>query len=147
MLGSYREGLWSNAMKALLLAVAIAAGAAATALAATETAAPANTGARECFSAVNWRGWKARDEHTMYLRVNTNDLYEVGFKHSCSRATSPGVHLVTVFRGSANVCSPIDLDIKVNDNFPGAIATPCIATSLRKLSDAEAKALPKEVQP
>lgn len=134
-------------MKALLIAVALAAGVGATALAATDTAAPAKPGASACFQSNDWQGWKAKDEHTMYLRVRMHDVYEVGFKQGCRAAQSPGAQLITVFHGANHVCNPIDLDIKVTDNTGSGFISPCIATSLRKLSSAEAKALPKKDQP
>lgn len=134
-------------MRAFLIAAAMAAGVAATAFAATEKPA---TGAPEhsaCFSSMQWKGWKAKDEHTMYIRVGLRDVYEVGFKQGCRQAQYPDAHLVTVFRGSNYVCRPIDLDIAVSDSGPGAISVPCIATSLRKLPAAEAAAIPKKYQP
>ncbi len=83
----------------------------------------------------------------MYLRVNNRDIYEVGFKHGCREATYPGKHLVTTQQVPGAICSAIDLDIKVADNSSPSFATPCIATSLRKLSTEEAKTIPKQFRP
>jgi hypothetical protein len=132
-------------MKAFLMAVALAAGLGATALAATETQ-PAAASERACFSARDWKGWKARDETTMYLKVGLHDVYEVGFKSGCRRMQDISAQLITVFRGSTTICGPLDLDIKVTDSA-GTPAVACIASSVRKLSDAEAKAIPKQFQP
>jgi hypothetical protein len=132
-------------MKTFLLAAALAAGFSAAAFAATET--PAKPAARACFFTSQWNGWKARDENTMYLRVGTKNVYEVGFKHGCRQATYPGMHLVTVQRTGGSVCSPIDLDIKVADSSSPSFATPCIATSLRKLTAEEANTIPKQFRP
>jgi Family of unknown function (DUF6491) len=136
-------------MKALLFAAALAVGAGAVSVASSQAATDTSPAAsqRSCFFSSEWRGWKSRDENTMYLKVGVNDVYEVGFKSGCRRAMSPGVHLVTVSRGSNSVCSPLDLDIKVAENTGPAFPSPCIATSLRKLSDAEAKAIPKKFRP
>jgi hypothetical protein len=131
-------------MRALLIAAALAAGLSAVAFAATETS--AKPAARACFFSSQWNGWKARDENTMYLRVGVKDVYEVGFKHGCRQATYSGAHLVTVQHTSGSICSPIDLDIKVADST-SSFTTPCIATSLRKLSAEEVKAIPKPFRP
>jgi hypothetical protein len=132
-------------MKTLLIGAALAVGISAAAFAATET--PAKPAARACFFSSQWRGWSARDEHTMYLRVGVKDVYEVGFKHGCRQATYPGKHLVTTQTVPGAICSAIDLDIKVADDSSPSFATPCIATSLRKLSTEEAASIPKKFRP
>ncbi len=136
-------------MKALLIAAALAVGAGAISIASSHAATDTSPAAskRSCFFSSEWRGWKSRDENTMYLKVGVGKVYEVGFKSGCRRAMSPGVYLITVSRPPNSVCSPFDLDIKVADNWGPSIATPCIATSLRKLSDAEVQAIPAKFHP
>jgi hypothetical protein len=132
-------------MKAFLMAVALAAGLGASALAATDPQ-PAAAPKQACFQARDWKGWKARDDKTMYLRVGLKDVYEVGFASGCRRMQDIGAQLITVFHGGTNVCGPLDLDIKVTDSS-GTPPVACIASSVRKLSAAEAKAIPKKLQP
>ena len=100
-----------------------------------------------CFFANEWQGWKAPNDHVMYVRVNMHDVYRVDFASSCHELTWPDSHLVTTFRGSDTVCTPLDLDIKVTQGGPGGIPEPCIASGISQLTPEEAKAIPKEFQP
>ena len=63
---------------------------------------------------------------------------------SCPTLLIPNAHLVTVFRGPTQVCSAVDLDMKVSD---GGIATPCLVDKITPMSPAEVKALPAKLQP
>jgi hypothetical protein len=126
-------------MKTLLAFAALALFAAAPAQAATPKT------PQSCFYSSQWTNWRAADRHTIYLRVRQRDIYEVKFRSACPEVTAPGAKLITVFRTGGLICKPIDLDIKVSTT-PGFKST-CIASSLRKLSPAEAKALPKKFQP
>ncbi len=127
-------------MRALALSLALAALAPIAASAQTSSAP-----ARQCFFSRDWRGWKAVDDKSMYIRIGLHDLYRVEFKNGCPGLTSPNAHLITQSRTGDNVCSALDLDIKVSD-LQG-FSTPCIATGLTKLSAAEAQAVPKRLQP
>ena len=49
-------------------------------------------------------------------------------------------------RGSGNICEAIDLDISAAVNG-GGLPSRCIVDKMVKLTPAEAKALPKKVQP
>jgi len=102
---------------------------------------------KRCFYAHDWQGWHAPNEHTMYIRVDMHRVYRVDFASSCQELTWPDVHLVTTFRGSDSVCSPLDLDIKVADSSPHSIATPCIASGLEELTPDEVAAIPKKDLP
>ncbi len=100
--------------------------------------------APQCFFDRDWRGWKAESDKVMYIRVDLNKIYKVGFSAGCPGLTSPNAHLVTHSR-SGSVCSALDLDIKVSD-LQG-FSTPCIASSLTPLTPQEAAALPKKLRP
>ncbi|HVV33415.1 MAG TPA: hypothetical protein VHC73_09330 [Vitreimonas sp.] len=102
---------------------------------------------RDCFSSTQWRGWSAPgDGDTLYLRVGLNDVYAVGL--------TPGTHLhrfgdqflVNQIRGSTQICSPIDLDLTLNDPH-GGIVRALVATSLRKLTPAEVEAIAPHDRP
>lgn len=77
-----------------------------------------------CFFASQWEGWKAPNAHVMYVRVNMHDVYRVDFASSCQELTWPDAHLITTFRGSNSVCTPLDLDIKVSEGGPGGFLNP-----------------------
>lgn len=99
----------------------------------------------QCFSAHDWQGWKATDDHSMYIRVRMHDIYRIDFAGSCPTLSWPGAHLVTVFRGSDNVCAPLDLDLKVSDGH--GIASPCMVSRITPVPYAEAAALPRKLLP
>jgi hypothetical protein len=101
----------------------------------------------KCFYANQWEGWKAANDHVMYVRVNMHDVYRIDFASSCHEMTWSDAHLITTFRGSDSVCTPLDLDIKVSDGGPGGIPEPCIASGITQLSPEEAAAIPKQFRP
>ena len=99
----------------------------------------------QCFSARNWEGWRAADDRSMYIRVRMHDIYRVDFAGSCSTLSWPGVHLVTVFRGSDEICAPIDFDLKVADGH--GIPSPCIVSRITPVPYAEAAMIPRKLLP
>lgn len=101
--------------------------------------------ARQCFSMRDWSGWKAVDEKTLLLRVNLHDIWRVDLASECGMLTSPGVHLVTEVRGTDQICTAIDLDLKVADQ--GGFNVPCFVKTIRQLSKEEAAAVPKKDLP
>jgi hypothetical protein len=122
---------------ALAVAAAVPAPAALAATAPKETA---------CIDTHRQSNWKAVDEKTLYISESKQTVYAVEFANGCPRMDSPFVKFTQLNRsGMGWICAPIDLDITVHDT-PG-MSVKCLATSIRKLSPAEIKALPKEVQP
>jgi hypothetical protein len=105
---------------------------------------PAKPGS-QCFYSTEWQGWKATDDHTMYIRVGMRRIFRLDFASSCHTMTWPGVHLVTVYRGGDTVCSPLDLDLRVSDG--NGIAEPCIVSGLSELSPDQIAAIPKKDLP
>ena len=112
---------------------------------AAEKAAEKPRPARSCFSLSDWDNWRAPDNDTLYLRVRNRDVYRVDLAHGTSQLTSPGVHLVSVTRGIDQVCTPLDLDLRVSDG--SGIAIPVMAKSITKLTPDEIKAIPKKYKP
>jgi hypothetical protein len=101
---------------------------------------------KRCFYARDWQGWHAPNEHMMYLRVDMHHIYRVDFASSCQELTWPDAHLITTFRGSDSVCTPLDLDIKVSEG-PRGIPEPCIASGISELTPDEVAAIPKKDLP
>ncbi len=101
--------------------------------------------ARACFSLSDWDGWSAPNKDTLYLKVRNRDVYRVDLSHGTNQLTSPGVHLVSIIRGSDQVCHPIDLDLRVSDGF--GFAMPIMAKTITRLTPEEIAALPKKDRP
>ncbi len=122
-------------MKTLLIGAALAA--------ALATGASAQTGKlAQCFNTTEIRNSRVVDDSTINLKVR-KDVYQIKMVAPCSRLrTSTNGYSLTL-RGSNQICSTLDLDIGVNDLGGGK----CLAQSIRKLSPAEAAALPKKEMP
>jgi hypothetical protein len=127
----------------LLTTVLMAAAAPALADSPAKDAAPKP--ARTCFSLSDWSGWSAPNKDTLLMRVRNRDVYRVDLSHGTSQLTSPGVHIVSIVRGSDQVCAPIDLDLRVSDSM--GFAMPIMAKSITRLTTEEIAALPKRDRP
>jgi hypothetical protein len=129
-------------------AVAFATLTAASAVAAQDT--PADNGkTRErtpCFYISQWRGWKAPNDHTLYLGVNFRDVYEVQLAGSSPLIQYPDARIISVTRGPPDVCNPVDLQLSVSTE-PYGINEPLIAKSLVKLTPEQVKAIPPKYRP
>ncbi len=102
----------------------------------------------QCFPITSFENWRALDSKTMYLRVNVNEVFRIDMEGECPELTYPDAHLVTVWRGSSEVCGPLDWDLKVADGTgPGSFAVPCIVKGQTRLTSAEAAAIPKKFKP
>ncbi len=110
-----------------------------------EAKSPAAKPARTCFFLSDWDNWTAPDRDTLYMKVRNRDVYRVDLSHGTSMLTSPGVHLVSIQRGTDSVCHPMDLDLRVSDGF--GMAMPIMAKSITKLSKEEIAAIPKKDRP
>lgn len=99
----------------------------------------------QCFESHDWQGWKAPNAKTMYINVQNHNVYRLDFSGSCPEMLYPGSHLITTIRGSSQICSPIDLDLKVSDMR--GFATACIVSKITPMSQAEVAALPKKDRP
>jgi Family of unknown function (DUF6491) len=99
-----------------------------------------------CFFVRDWQGWKAADDHTIFLNVSGNHVWRVDMQGACPELSDPGARLISRdFAGSGSVCGPLDLDLKVSDGH--GIAVPCIVRSLTELSPDQAAALPHNLRP
>jgi hypothetical protein len=84
----------------------------------------------------------------MYLRINVNEYFRIDMAGECPELTYPDAHLITVWRGSSEVCGPLDWDLKVADGSgPGTFSVPCIVKAQTRLTPAEAAAIPKKFKP
>jgi hypothetical protein len=101
---------------------------------------------RDCFISSNWHGWSAVDEgDALYLRVNVNDVYRVELTPGSHVRERAGRFLVSEVRGSNYICSAIDLDLQLADEF--GFSRPLFPRSLRKLTAEEVAAIAPEDRP
>ena len=100
---------------------------------------------KRCFFAHEWQGWKAPNEHVMYIRVDMHHIYRLDFASSCQAATWADAHLVTTFHGDDQVCNPLDLDLKVSDGH--GMVEPCIVSGISEMTPDEVAAIPKRDMP
>jgi hypothetical protein len=127
-------------MRGLMMAGALAA----TALAAGLPAA-AQPG-QSCFHVTDWYGWKAADDHTIYLNVGNNRVFRLDMAASCPLLTTGDARIISIdHEGSGLVCSPLDLDLRVSQG--GGIVTGCIVGGMSELTPAQIAALPKHLRP
>jgi hypothetical protein len=118
-------------------------------LAATTLAAALPAGAqpgRSCFFATQWYGWKAPDDHTVYLNVGNNRVFKVDLAGACPALTTGDAKIVSIDRGSDGIiCSPLDLDLHVS--LGDHILTACIVHGLSELTPDQISAIPKNQRP
>ena len=114
-------------------------------IAAIPAAAQAAPPAGQCFASTEMGNWRAADASTLYVRVHMNKIYRIDLRGRCASLTAPGARLITTFRGSNLICSPLDWDLKVSAGIGDV--EPCIVKSMTLLSPEETKALPKKVTP
>ncbi|HLZ75130.1 hypothetical protein [Phenylobacterium sp.] len=111
----------------------------------TANAAPDKKSEAPCFASSTWQGWSAPgDGSFLYIRVGQHDIYQVGLPKGSHVRKDLDVVLVDEVRGSDWICSPLDLDLTLNDH---GFREPIIAKSLRKLTPEEVAAIPRKDLP
>lgn len=100
-----------------------------------------------CFLITEFRGWKAPDAKTIFIRVGFDRVYRLDLTNTCSLLSSPGSHLITKTRGPDLVCSAIDWDLSVSQPPPGNIPEHCIVKKMTLLSPDETAAIPQKFKP
>lgn len=128
------------------LAATIAAGsAAAQAAPAHDAKAKSKDRNSPCFYITQWQGWRAPNDHTLYLGVNYRDVYEVQLVGSSPLIQDPDARIVSVTSGPPDVCNPVDLQLSVSE--PYGLRAPLIAKSLVKLTPEQVNAIPPKYRP
>jgi hypothetical protein len=98
-----------------------------------------------CFSAANFRAWKAADGSTIFVRASRQRYYRLDLTGICPQLTMPGATLITTFTGSRRVCSALDWQLRVA--APGTPPTVCEVRSMTPLSPAQVAAIPEDERP
>jgi hypothetical protein len=99
-----------------------------------------------CFFIRDWEGWKAPNDHTLYLGVVRHKVYEVHLSAGSTLLRDPDVHLISRTYAPSSVCSARDLQLMVKDPF-GGVGEGLIAESLVKLTPEQIKAIPPKYLP
>ena len=140
------------AITALISAAAVAAGAAPQTAGAQPSAPPPSHAPRgNCFRARDVQNHTFANDHTLYINVLPRNVFEVTTSGAClaGAVSSDPIIMKVTPPGTDLVCKAIDLDLAVSPGGigHGAIPTPCIVKSIRRLSPAEAAALPPKLRP
>jgi hypothetical protein len=98
-----------------------------------------------CFFLSQWQGWKAPNDHTLYLAVNMHDVYQVDLASGSSMLQEPDARLINRAFGSNDVCTALDLQLSVADL--GGIHEPLFPAHLTKLTPEQVAAIPKKYRP
>ncbi len=140
--------LYASASLTLAASLALALATSASAQSAPSVMSKPAPAENQCFPITEFQNWRAPDNKTMYLRVSVNEYFRIDMSGECPELTYPDAHLITVWRGSSEVCGPLDWDLKVADGSgPGSFSVPCIVKSQTRLTPAEAAAIPKKFKP
>ncbi len=115
---------------------------AATMLAAVPAAAQPNN---NCFRMSMLSSTRPDGDRRIYARVGVSTFYRIDLADRCSSLPYEGNFLVLEPAGGSDlICSPIDLDLKVNDH--GAKES-CFIKSITRLTPEEAAAIPRKAKP
>jgi hypothetical protein len=98
-----------------------------------------------CFHINQWQGWKAPDEHTLYLGVNFRQVYKVGLSGNYRLLHDPLARVIFRTSAPSSICSALDLQLDVA--VPPNIQEPLVATSMVKLTPEQVKAIPPQYIP
>lgn len=102
--------------------------------------------ANQCFFTSQFENWRAPDLRTINIRVRGNEYYRLGLGSECHALLDPGAYLVTTFRGTGTVCSPLDWDLKVSSGL-GSPPLPCFVKTMTRLTPEQAQALTSKERP
>jgi len=121
----------------ILLSIGVATLAACAQQAASAPAA-ASSG-RECFNARNISSFTAQGESTIDIQAGVRRYYRLQIAGVCTNVNWARKLAVVTRSGSSWICQGFDADLVIDD--PGTGPQRCLVSSVRRLSDAEARAL------
>ena len=99
-----------------------------------------------CFFSRDFQQWRAPDPATIIIRVGINQFYRLDLSAPCPTLQFPDARLISVFRGSDSVCSPLDWDLRVAQ-YPAGITEQCIVKSMSRLTPEQVAAIPPRFRP
>jgi hypothetical protein len=108
-------------------------------------AAPAFAQGQSCFFTTQWNGWKAADDHTVYLNVSGGHrIFRLDMAGSCPALLDSTSTLITD-NHTDTICTALDWNLRVRQT--GGFATACIVAKMTQLTPEQAAALPKNLRP
>jgi hypothetical protein len=116
-------------------------------LAAALAGPPAAAAGKECFFASQLSSWKEAGDKTVNLRVGVGDVYQLKLIAPCPDLPYAEAVGVETLGGSSTICSGLDVSLVLPHGVAQAGPQRCMATSLRKLSPEEVRALPRKEMP
>lgn len=111
------------------------------------SAQPAHRSARQCFDLSRARGKVALDDRTLLVRVDGGAVMRIDLADQCPGLTRPDPRIILQARGSGFVCDRFDLSLSVGRAGAATGGVPCTVSAIRRLSAAEAAALPANRRP
>jgi hypothetical protein len=101
---------------------------------------------QDCFRSSSWSGWSAPgDGDALLLQVGLHDIYRVQLVRGTHVHRWGDQFLVNRVRGGNWICSPLDLDLTLNDRM--GFSQPLIAQSIQRLTPEEVAAIPRKDRP
>ncbi len=100
----------------------------------------------QCYFTSELGNWRAPDMRTINFRVRSGKVIRLGLVNACYPLRSPTARLITDFRSSNTVCSPLDWNLRASEGI-GSPAVPCIVKTMTELSPAEIAALSAKAKP
>ena len=108
------------------------------------SAQPASRSNNQCFYTRNINGFRAPDDHTLYVRVGVSDIYRLTLMTNCTGLTFKQNIGLESTPGDPWICSAIQATVVYRDT---GIRNRCPVSDIHKLSPAEIAAMPKRDQP
>jgi hypothetical protein len=100
----------------------------------------------ECFRTADIRAHTVGDDRTLFVNVQGKGVYRVAMRGAClAGAISSDPLVMEQPPGSALVCRPMDMDVRISKG--GAPALPCIVDAITRLNPTEVAALPPRLRP
>lgn len=98
---------------------------------------------RQCFWTRNINSFASNDDRIVNIRVGVKDVYQLQMFGRCTDVDWSN-NIAIRSRGSSYICTGLDAEVIA----PSPIGPQrCAVQSIRKLTEAEAKALPKHARP
>ena len=122
----------------ILLSIGVATLSACAQQAASAPASAASSG-RECFNARNISSFTAQGESTIDVQAGVRRYFRLQLAGVCTNVNWARKIAVITRSGSSWICQGFDADLVIDD--PGLGPQRCLVSSVRRLTDAEARAL------
>lgn len=108
--------------------------------------AAASAPAGGCFRMSDIRAHRIADPRTLYVDVRGQETWRLEMSGACLAGASRQETLITEsVGGSGIICRPIDLNLKVR--LGAGMVSPCIVSTMTRLTPAEVAALPPDLRP